>query len=61
MGIFVKGKGPLAIYRGSNNILAVYIQGTKVWPTSILSCYANGYWIDENPWTDDTPWSDNIN
>lgn len=24
----------------------------------ILSCYYNGYWIDEYPWTDDTPWTD---
>ena len=24
----------------------------------ILSCYYNGYWIDEYPWTDDTPWVD---
>ena len=26
--------------------------------TEILSCYHNGYWIDEYPWTDDTPWTD---
>ena len=24
----------------------------------ILSCYYNGYWIDEYPWTDETPWVD---
>lgn len=24
----------------------------------ILSCYYNGYWIDEYPWTDETPWTD---
>ena len=27
-------------------------------PEIILSCYFNGYWIDEYPWTDDTPWTD---
>lgn len=26
--------------------------------TEILSCYYNGYWIDEYPWTDDTSWTD---
>ena len=26
----------------------------------LLSCYANGYWIDEYPWTDNTSWADNI-
>ena len=24
----------------------------------ILSCFYNGYWIDEYPWTDETPWTD---
>ena len=24
----------------------------------ILSCFNNGYWIDEYPWTDETPWTD---
>ena len=24
----------------------------------ILSCYHNGYWMDEYPWTDDTSWTD---
>lgn len=50
-----------AIYRNGVNILAVYTKGQLVWPEiidTILSCYYNGYWIDEYPWTDDTPWTD---
>ena len=44
-------------------VLSVYMQEQKIWPedseiTEILSCYYNGYWIDEYPWTDDTPWTD---
>lgn len=47
-------------------VLAVYINGQLVWPEEkpepgpivILSCYNNGYWIDEYVWTDDTPWVD---
>lgn len=54
------------------NILAVYMRGRLIWLPKdnsnpheedpiddiILSCYYNGYWIDEYPWTDDTPWTD---
>lgn len=25
---------------------------------NLLSCYHNGYWIDQYPWTDDTTWTD---
>lgn len=51
-----------AIYYNGKSILSVFIRGNKVWPEElideILSCYFNGYWIDEYPWTDDTPWTD---
>lgn len=38
----------------------VYHGHKLVWSKflEILSCYFNGYWIDEYPWTDDTPWKD---
>lgn len=43
-------------------ILSVYTQGQLVWAkktiNKILSCYNNGYWIDEYPWTDNTFWID---
>ena len=55
-------------------ILSVYMRGRLIWPIipkdypseddpsedTILSCYYNGYWIDEYPWTDETPWTDNV-
>lgn len=52
------------IYVGNESIAAVYYNGRLIWPITneygeLLSCYANGYWIDEYPWTDDTPWADN--
>ena len=49
------------------DILSVYMRGRLIWSPSeedqeivdnILSCFNNGYWIDEYPWTDDTPWTD---
>jgi len=61
MGIYRNGKGVANIYYHSRPVSAVYVKGQKVWPdiTIILSCYANGYWIDQNPWTDNTPWTEN--
>lgn len=63
MGIYVNGRGVNQIYINARPIIAVYTEGRKIWPditdiTTILSCYYNGYWIDEYPWTDDTPWTD---
>ena len=51
------------IYIEDKSIAEVYYNGRLLWPLSggngdLLSCYANGYWIDEYPWTDDTPWID---
>ena len=63
--IRINNKDVAAIYYNGQNILSVYVRGNKVWPKgiqpiidTILSCYYNGYWIDEYPWTDDTPWTD---
>lgn len=68
MGIYLDSRGVKYIYAHSWPIVAVYTQGMKIWPRRIsakdpsidviLSCYYNGYWIDEYPWTDDTPWTD---
>lgn len=53
----------IAMYINGQRVLSVYTQGQLVWPENeiidnddILSCFYNGYWIDEYPWTDDTPW-----
>lgn len=55
-------RGPIiSMHINGQRILSVYTQGQKIWPkeiiNEILSCFYNGYWIDEYPWTDDTPWS----
>jgi len=48
---------------GKDSIAAIYKNGIMIWPIGkqgemILSCFYNGYWIDEYPWTDDMPWQD---
>lgn len=65
MGIRINNRGIESILYNNRPILAVYVNGQKVWPEEIipiideiLSCYYNGYWIDEYPWTDDTSWTD---
>lgn len=53
-----------AMYINGYNVLSIYMRGRLVWAPevpgddgeTILSCYFDGYWIDEYPWTDDTPW-----
>lgn len=65
MGIKIQNGDVVAIYTRQLPVIAVYLRGQKLWPkditpiiNKILSCYYNGYWIDEYPWTDDTPWTD---
>ena len=63
MGIFANNRRINRIYYNNTPIRRVYVGNYFVWPTSaiidgILSCYYNGYWIDEYPWTDDTHWVD---
>lgn len=42
------------------DIQAVYKGLTLVWSkiSTIISCYHNGYWVDEYPWTDNLCWRD---
>lgn len=60
MGIYTNGRRVISLYTEGRPIIAVYTNGEKIWPdiSMLLSCYANGYWIDEYPWTDNTPWAD---
>lgn len=60
--IYVQNKPVLAIRLGEYVINRVYAKDLMFWPRilEILSCYSNGYWMDEYGWTDDTKWSDNI-
>lgn len=57
--IKINNKDP-NIYINGVQAIKVYLNGQLIWPneTIILSCYHNGYWIDEYPWTDDTIWTD---
>lgn len=57
-----KNRDVSAMYINGHSVLAVYMHGKLIWSPkinneTILSCYYNGYWIDEYPWTDDTPWA----
>lgn len=60
--IHVNNHNIVGVYSGNRDIVKVYSGLRLVWSkitdviTETLSCYANGYWIDENPWTDETPW-----
>lgn len=48
------------VYCRLNDIVKVYSGLNLVWSkiTEILSCYSNGYWMDEYPWVDDNAWAD---
>lgn len=68
--IYYNGREIGELHFGPIEIIKVYYKRSnrpieKIWPEegsspidTILSCYYNGYWIDEYPWTDDTPWKD---
>lgn len=49
-----------SIYHQGRAIKLILNKNRELWEesTGTLSCYANGYWIDEYPWTDDTSWTD---
>jgi len=48
------------VYSNSKTILAVYSGVHLVWSkiNELISCFSNGYWIDEYPWLDDASWTD---
>ena len=58
--IHINNHNITGVYSGLKDVVAVYSGLKLVWSKvgSLLSCYSNGYWIDEYPWTDDTPWTD---
>jgi hypothetical protein len=61
--IHINGHDITGVYSGSRDIVKVYSGLKLVWSkiTEILSCYSNGYWIDQYPWVDDAFWKDNSN
>lgn len=68
MAIKKNGYDVTKIYWRGFEVLSIYTRGYMIWPekkeipeeeaTEVLSCFYNGYWMDEYPWTDDTPWTD---
>ena len=62
--IHINNHDIVGVYSGSKDIVRVYSGYKLVWQKHkpeddiILSCYYNGYWMDEYPWTDDTSWTD---
>lgn len=59
--IKINGNDIVGIYYTQIPIVAVYMNGQLMWSGRadvIYSCYARGYWVDDDPWTDDTPWTD---
>lgn len=58
MGVYFNSRDLLAAYLNGKQISYIALNGQKIWPSIILSCYSNGRWIDEYPWLDNYPWTD---
>lgn len=68
MALIKRKKQVVNLYQEERPVSRIYYKNKLVWiykfPEDnpiidiILSCYYNGYWMDEYPWTDDTPWTD---
>jgi len=64
MSIIIKDRLVGSIYYNNRPIQSIYKGYRQIWGKlkesvkKILSCFFNGYWIDEYPWTDNTPWKD---
>lgn len=58
--IKLNNKDIIDIHLGTRGIMSVYLGTKLVWnkQTKILSCFSNGYWIDEYPWVDTEIWMD---
>ena len=58
--IKLNNKDVIDIHLGTRGVISVYLGTKLVWnkQTETLSCFSNGYWIDEYPWVDDEIWTD---
>ena len=58
--IRINNRGISGVYKESRGIAAIYKGHRLVWTKikQIISCYSNGYWIDEYPWVDEQSWTD---
>lgn len=58
--IRINNKDISDIHLGARGVLSVYLGTKLVWEklTEVLSCFSNGYWIDNYPWVDTEIWTD---
>lgn len=58
--IRINNKDISDIHLGTRVVLSVYLGTKLVWEklTEVLSCFSNGYWIDNYPWVDTEIWTD---
>lgn len=69
----INGKAPVDIRINNKPILAIMINGARVWPIekdpepenpvdvnvlAVLSCFGMGCWVDDFTWNDNAIWSD---
>ena len=59
--IRINNKDLVKATKNDYNFKEIYVNGQLIWPIEIpeydLSCFAFGYWINENPWTDSLGWN----
>lgn len=67
MAIFYNGKEIISGRINKTDLFQVVYNKQVIWEkiesaieeiNKVLSCYFNGYWIDEYPWSDNTVWTD---
>ena len=63
MAIYKNNRLISSIYYSNRAIKSVYKGYKLIWTKDknnqqILSCFSNGYWIDEYPWDDNLSWTD---
>ena len=57
--IHINNKDISGIYINGKDISSVYYGLSLVWTKlNGMSCYGNGYWVDEYPWIDNDAWMD---
>lgn len=55
MAIYYKHKEISSLKLSDKVIAYVYYGGKLIWQ-SIVSCFAKGFWINEQPWSDTSAW-----
>ena len=64
MAIYKNNRLIGSVYHNNRPIKSIFKGYRQIWSNvkksvkKILSCFFNGYWMDEYPWTDNTSWKD---